>query len=331
MTAICSFTDEADQQRALIEMHGLYCLSRPSKLLPLMTQKDAHILTPFPISVRISPATAKFKPPQQLPSFELPQVSFTPPANIGTSSDASGQPVTIALPLPNAAQAKSVSAPIAAAGSNLSLSSNAASNSTSSGSSFGGSNSNNSLSSGTSSSGSISTSAFTSSSDDMLNSVPTHSAPRRTWYDPNQPLDTSPLSMKMASALDPMYEEAQLRQVLAQQAVDPSPRYVISAESWKHQAQARAILGNLIGPNGEQLTSTDPYNTTVFVGGLSPLISEDTLRTFFAPFGDIHYVSCRVACFLFLLLFCFLARFATHPPEPTWWCAPHVVVFCVVC
>jgi hypothetical protein len=68
-------------------------------------------------------------------------------------------------------------------------------------------------------------------------------------------------------------------------------RYVISEESWKHHAQARAILGNLIGPNGEQLTSTDPYNTTVFVGGLSPLISEDTLRTFFAPFGDIHYVS----------------------------------------
>ena len=77
-------------------------------------------------------------------------------------------------------------------------------------------------------------------------------------------------------------------------------------ESWKHQAQARAILGNLIGPNGEQLSSTDPYNTTVrsehsssrlvadkfqvFVGGLSPLISEETLRTFFAPFGDIHYV-----------------------------------------
>jgi hypothetical protein len=34
-------------------------------------------------------------------------------------------------------------------------------------------------------------------------------------------------------------------------------------EAWTHQAQARAILGNLIGPNGEQLTSTDPYNTTV--------------------------------------------------------------------
>lgn len=71
------------------------------------------------------------------------------------------------------------------------------------------------------------------------------------------------------------------------------PQYVVE-ESWKHQARARAILGNLIGPNGEQLTSTDPYNTTVFVGGLSPLISEETLRTFFAPFGDIHYVKVPV-------------------------------------
>ncbi|KAF8500731.1 hypothetical protein JB92DRAFT_2741885, partial [Gautieria morchelliformis] len=65
-------------------------------------------------------------------------------------------------------------------------------------------------------------------------------------------------------------------------------------EAWTHQAQARAILRNLIGPNGEQLTSTDPCNMTVryaFVGGLSPHISEETLRTFFAPFsGDIHYV-----------------------------------------
>ncbi|KIY46816.1 hypothetical protein FISHEDRAFT_46518, partial [Fistulina hepatica ATCC 64428] len=28
------FTDEADQQRALIEMHGLYCLSRPMRISP---------------------------------------------------------------------------------------------------------------------------------------------------------------------------------------------------------------------------------------------------------------------------------------------------------
>ncbi|KAF8309574.1 RNA-binding domain-containing protein, partial [Clavulina sp. PMI_390] len=34
----------------------------------------------------------------------------------------------------------------------------------------------------------------------------------------------------------------------------------------------------------------DPYNTTVFVGGLSALIPEETLRSFFSPFGEIHYV-----------------------------------------
>ena len=74
-------------------------------------------------------------------------------------------------------------------------------------------------------------------------------------------------------------------------------RYMPNEESWKHHAQARAILSNLIGPNGEQLSSSDPYNTTVFVGGLSPLISEETLRTFFIPFGEIHYVGTWVLSF----------------------------------
>jgi RNA recognition motif-containing protein len=46
----------------------------------------------------------------------------------------------------------------------------------------------------------------------------------------------------------------------------------------------------MVGPNGESLTAQDPYNTTVFVGGLSPLVGEDTLRSFFEPFGPIHYV-----------------------------------------
>lgn len=35
---------------------------------------------------------------------------------------------------------------------------------------------------------------------------------------------------------------------------------------------------------------TDPNNTTVFVGGLSNQVTEDELRRFFAPFGDITYV-----------------------------------------
>lgn len=258
-----SFTDETDQQRALIEMHGLYCLSRPSKY---RLARILRIYLPLFLSqkVRISPATAKFKQPASLPAFDLPQVSFTPPAN----ADPSNQPVTVALPLPNPSPAKSVSAPIAAAGSNMSLSSNAPS-----------SGSSNSLSSGTGSSASISTSAFGNPEE------ASHALSLAQKY---IGFDTSPTTM--ASLTNPYLHEVQIRQVLQQQMEDPNPRYVISEESWKHHAQARAILGNLIGPNGEQLTSTDPYNTTVFVGGLSPLISEETLRTFFAPFGDIHYV-----------------------------------------
>jgi hypothetical protein len=110
--------------------------------------------------------------------------------------------------------------------------------------------------------------------------------------------DSAPSPFKLSSA-SPYLQEAQMRQALGQQGEDPASRYMISEESWKHHAQARAILGNLIGPNGEQLTSTDPYNTTVFVGGLSPLISEETLRTFFVPFGDIHYVR-SIVCHSFL-------------------------------
>lgn len=108
--------------------------------------------------------------------------------------------------------------------------------------------------------------------------------------------DTTPIKVNGSNSITSTFvQDAQLSQG---QGEDGAPRYTISEESWKHHAQARAILGNLIGPNGEQLTSTDPYNTTVFVGGLSPLISEETLRTFFAPFGDIHYV--RLWTFLFL-------------------------------
>ncbi|KAJ7811748.1 hypothetical protein B0H14DRAFT_2378113 [Mycena olivaceomarginata] len=52
--------------------------------------------------------------------------------------------------------------------------------------------------------------------------------------------------------------------------------------------------GTSSGLNREQLTGTDPYNTTVFVGGLSPLVGEETLRTFFVPFGELHYVKVPV-------------------------------------
>ncbi|KAJ7033040.1 hypothetical protein C8F04DRAFT_958243, partial [Mycena alexandri] len=94
----------------------------------------------------------------------------------------------------------------------------------------------------------------------------------------------------------PPQPQQQLGQPQAQQLAQQQPGQPqeATAAEWQHHAQARAILRNLIGPNGEQLTSTDPYNTTVFVGGLSPLVGEETLRTFFVPFGEIHYVKVPV-------------------------------------
>jgi hypothetical protein len=36
-----------------------------------------------------------------------------------------------------------------------------------------------------------------------------------------------------------------------------------------------------------------PHNTTVFVGGLSPLVGKETVTAIFAPFGEIQHVSLR--------------------------------------
>jgi hypothetical protein len=230
------------------------------------------------LAVRISPATAKFKTPSG--PFDLPPVSFTPHvAQAGTSG--SNPSITIALPFPDSAQAKSVSGPIAAVGSSMSLNGSSVSNS-SSGSSIGGSHSSNSLSSGTASSASISSSGFgIDDANSNLAGIPPNVLNQLVQQYAND--DTG----KRANwNLRPLHEE-EIRRFLASASAQ---RYQLTEESLKHHVQARAILSNLMGPNGEQLTSTDPYNTTVFVGGLSPLISEETLRTFFAPFGDIHYV-----------------------------------------
>ncbi|EPQ58934.1 hypothetical protein GLOTRDRAFT_135938 [Gloeophyllum trabeum ATCC 11539] len=252
------FTDEADQQRALVEMHGLYCLSRP---------------------MRISPATAKFKPPPSIPGAPLPFPSASP-----TGITQPQQGVTIAVPLPATNPAKSVSAPIASNPNSSSESTpsvghasvaNTASTSATSLNSL----STPSLSSGSSTSTSLS-SLSSAPSDDMLRMIAQFA---NTAAASN---NSKPSNAPLSSITAPF----------AMQSQDPSEtgNYHLSEESWKHHAQARAILSNLIGPNGEQLTSSDPYNTTVFVGGLSPLISEETLRTFFAPFGDIHYVKVPV-------------------------------------
>ncbi|KZT34492.1 hypothetical protein SISSUDRAFT_1065285 [Sistotremastrum suecicum HHB10207 ss-3] len=211
------FTDEADQQRALIEMHGLYCLSRP---------------------MRVSPATAKFKSPSptvpradgpalplSIPSLSsLPSLTLSPSSSRSLSDFQPSQSVESGLTASVSATLASDSPPSSASG---------------------------------------------------------------TFKDPSKLNDLSSLSQNISSLVSgnpPVHDLS-----LPGQANE-------DAAGWAHpaNAQARAILSNLIGPNGEQLTSADPYNTTVFVGGLSPLISEDTLRTFFAPFGEIHYVKVPV-------------------------------------
>ncbi|KAJ3889596.1 RNA-binding protein Csx1 [Lentinula edodes] len=252
------FTDESDQQRALIEMHGLYCLSRP---------------------MRISPATAKFKPaptmvPQDLAQFQQFVNSNTLPANIADS-------VTIAVSLPQ----KTVSYPIGSSTQPMSpINATPSATSSHSASSL-------ATTASTSSLGAISTDTGSSAS------IATTAGGSENGTVPTKLYDSNPAKSALSSSIT-----APFAQEVPRLPMDYNPamgstiaeRFLINEESWKHHTQARAILGNLIGPNGEQLTSTDPYNTTVFVGGLSPLIQEETLRTFFAPFGDIHYVKVPV-------------------------------------
>ncbi|KAG6836192.1 hypothetical protein H0H93_010498 [Arthromyces matolae] len=252
------FSDEADQQRALIEMHGLYCLSRP---------------------MRISPATAKYKGANTVPSMDIPQVQY--PAQIGDATTQQNPPVTVALPLPNSDMTKSVSVPIAASVPNT----NSGVSSSASGPAIAASSSNTSLGSGSKNGVPSASALATMTPEEMMNlpnSVLAQIAQQYASGEINPPKASNVIHEPVSSIHPSMHAEGN------------TPRYNGSDESWKHQAQARAILGNLIGPNGEQLTSTDPYNTTVFVGGLSPLISEETLRTFFIPFGDIHYVKVPV-------------------------------------
>ncbi|KAG6854446.1 hypothetical protein C0991_006525 [Blastosporella zonata] len=259
------FTDETDQQRALIEMHGLYCLSRP---------------------MRISPATAKYKGLTTAPGHDLPQVQF--PSQMSSGMEQHTQPVGIALPLPSSNLTKSVSVPIAATAPNTSSNSVSASASSAS---LGPSISTASINSGSASNNSMPSGLASLTAEEMMSLPNNVLAQIAQQYANGEAHPTKSVGTSITQAF--LQDYTPPRQA-SSQGESGAPQYSISEESWKHHAQARAILGNLIGPNGEQLTSTDPYNTTVFVGGLSPLISEETLRTFFAPFGDIHYVKVPV-------------------------------------
>ena len=241
-------------------MHGLYCLSRPSSFPnSRLSLEFAYVLS---VLVRISPATAKHKGQQAAtPVFPVPSQYASPDLQ-----------TTLSLPpMPTPMTTQSISGPLATSSTPTSGSNNSLH--TASGS----------ISSVPSLSSNSSSTTLSNVSDDiikaqnvvnpLLGSPPPQPGPSKSSANPN--------------GVNSITSTFAVQQV---QDISSSQTSVLSEEFSKHHAQARAILSNLIGPNGEQLSSSDPYNTTVFVGGLSPLISEDTLRTFFAPFGDIHYV-----------------------------------------
>lgn len=253
------FTEEADQQRALIEMHGLYCLSRPSAFPESHFGLDLAYL--YPLLVRISPATAKHKGQQAaVTTFPVPSQFASPDLQ-----------TTLSLPpIPTPMTTQSISGPLATPSTQTSGSNNSLH--TASGS----------ISSVPSLSSNSST-TLSNVSDDIIKAQNVVN-PLLGSPPPQLAHSKPPANQNGVNSITSTFAAQQV------QDISSSQTSVLSEEFSKHHAQARAILSNLIGPNGEQLSSSDPYNTTVFVGGLSPLISEDTLRTFFAPFGDIHYV-----------------------------------------
>ncbi|KAJ7693732.1 hypothetical protein B0H14DRAFT_3905863 [Mycena olivaceomarginata] len=225
------FTDEADQQRALIEMHGLYCLSRP---------------------MRISPATAKFKPPQPdlLPTSTSAPIAYpTPP----------GYPSTASLPTSvsdqpqgeQQQQQQSVSAPIAVP------------TSTPTGAYYPGADA------GRERGGQeyINNNGGGQEYNNGGSGMGTSASRAGVEYFAQQYGGGAP-SQQVPQQ---QQQKQQVGVPTQQQQQQPPP------DEWRYTAQ-RAILGNVIGPNGEQ----------------SPLVGEDTLRTFFVPFGEIHYVKVPV-------------------------------------
>ncbi|KDQ15351.1 hypothetical protein BOTBODRAFT_173845 [Botryobasidium botryosum FD-172 SS1] len=262
------FSDEADQQRALIEMQGLYCLSRP---------------------MRISHATAKAK----ALASSLPQIQTNGPAlsSFNPSNPHRAMPLTPAPSVPqdldnlsslNAPQIRqrSVSSPVA----NPEYSTGA--------------------SSGQGLAPSVSAPLMpqpplqqqqqqqqqpalsTSSSASLSQPKPSEAAQTALDISPTVLAQLAQIANTTLGSDSRGRTPSDLSQ--GQRGEERSPAQLQYLQ--QQQSQARALLANIVGPNGGVLNSTDPYNTTVFVGGLSGLISEETLRSFFAPFGEIHYV-----------------------------------------
>ncbi|KAJ7853162.1 hypothetical protein B0H14DRAFT_2508823 [Mycena olivaceomarginata] len=256
------FTDEADQQRALIEMHGLYCLSRPMRISPATIKFKSPPPDLAQLASLLSLSALHTGPPSALP-LALP--SATTSTSNSTSANNNGIPSSVSsVSLANYQQqvqaaSVSVSAPMAVQGAG----------------DFG-------------TGGEAYTSGQVQAQEYFQQQQQHCHYQQQLALQWNQALGHSQPLFGQQQAQVPCQGQVQVQ-------VPGQPQTQTAAtEEWKHHEYARAILGNLIGPNGEKLTSTDPYNTTVFVGGLSPLVGEETLRTFFLPFGEIHYVKVPV-------------------------------------
>ncbi len=133
--------------------------------------------------------------------------------------------------------------------------------------------------------------------------VPNHATPiyalgnglRMRTPSPGLPLLSSDFATSSLGTVPDLSSVLQMQQASASvmgQSLDPQLALTLL------QIQALAALPIAPNPNGppvhHQVSYNDPNNSTVFVGGLSSLINEETLQILFSPFGDIGYVSAVV-------------------------------------
>ncbi|KAJ7817494.1 hypothetical protein B0H14DRAFT_3877482 [Mycena olivaceomarginata] len=229
------FTDEADQQRALIEMHGLYCLSRP---------------------MRISPATAKFKPPQPdlLPtSTSAPSAYPTPPGHPSTAS----LPTSVSDQPQGQQQQQQQSERITQAqtrgrerGGQEYIKNNG-----------GGQEYNNG---GSGMGTSASRAGVEYFAQQYGGGAPSQKVPQQ-------------------------HQQQQVVGVPTQQQQQKS-----APDEWRYTAQARAILGNLIGRLGSSSRARIRTIRPCSSGGCRRSWARTRCGRFFVPFGEIHYVKVPV-------------------------------------
>ncbi|KAH8832780.1 hypothetical protein DL96DRAFT_1704833 [Flagelloscypha sp. PMI_526] len=217
------FLDEKDQTRALIEMNGLYCLTRPMRISPAndtITTRLANASRALPTSVT-GPASFHFPPPPPPP---------TAPLSVSALIAAGATPALAPAPDPTPEPTVTPTTPPPVAGRDA--------------------------------------------VQEFLQ-ILTQLAGQTSGSGPSL--------------------SGQTLAPLAHQLVQ-TPNLAEAARA--QQAQAHATMNSAINPSAYQHASfqpqSDPYNTTIFAGGLSNAITDETLKSLFGPFGDIHYVKVLV-------------------------------------